>query len=219
MRVENKINALASYLECDPEEITIDEWDSNVLKTPDGEYAVYTDEEADRAAVEYEEGIIDDLGLEAFTDSFLSYVLCYCVDDSYFEDICREDYSYYAEDIKYESDDEYGNRLNQECIEAGLISESDIDEDGDYIGDEDLVDLLAEHHVEITKQNYDSFADWYFSELGIDSMNAVIKENPDLLDIEAITDELISWDGRGHILSFYDGKEIELDDDLYAYRL
>lgn len=38
-------------------------------------------------------------------------------------------------------------------------------------------------------------------------------------DFDDFVDESVSADGRGHFLSGYDGEEIELDGDLYAYRI
>jgi hypothetical protein len=37
--------------------------------------------------------------------------------------------------------------------------------------------------------------------------------------MQEFVDQAISWDGRGHFLSHYDGKEIELNCGAYAYRV
>lgn len=36
--------------------------------------------------------------------------------------------------------------------------------------------------------------------------------------LEAFVNEAIRYDGAGHFLSSYDGEELELENDLYAYR-
>ena len=38
-------------------------------------------------------------------------------------------------------------------------------------------------------------------------------------DIDHFVNDAISCDGRGRFMSSYDGEEIELDDDNYAYRI
>jgi hypothetical protein len=38
-------------------------------------------------------------------------------------------------------------------------------------------------------------------------------------NLDSCLDDAIDTDGRGHFLSSYDNEEIELGDDLYAYRL
>lgn len=37
--------------------------------------------------------------------------------------------------------------------------------------------------------------------------------------MQEFVDQAISWDGRGHFLSHYDGKEIELECGAFAYRV
>lgn len=37
--------------------------------------------------------------------------------------------------------------------------------------------------------------------------------------IDSFVDSAICWHGRGHFLSHYDGDEVELDSNAYAYRL
>lgn len=37
--------------------------------------------------------------------------------------------------------------------------------------------------------------------------------------MDNFVDQAISWDGRGHFLSGYDGKEVELECGAYAYRI
>lgn len=38
-------------------------------------------------------------------------------------------------------------------------------------------------------------------------------------DFNELVQDAIAWDGRGHFLAGYDGEEIELGGDLYAYRI
>ena len=61
--------------------------------------------------------------------------------------------------------------------------------------------------------------EWYVYNFGEDSVRDLIKNGTLTLDYQAIADEVISWDGRGNSLAYYDSEEIELDNGLYAYRL
>jgi len=70
--------------------------------------------------------------------------------------------------------------------------------DGDILPDDDPIQLFR-----------DTFGD--------DELAEVVKYN-NLVDIEKVADEVISLDGLGHILSYYDGVEIDLGNGLFAYR-
>ena len=66
--MEEKIKALAEFLGISEEEIS-EGYTDNVFETSDGEeYLVVTDEEADDEFYQYEENLIDELGLDTFSD-------------------------------------------------------------------------------------------------------------------------------------------------------
>ena len=212
-REEDRINALANYLEIDPAEIK-EGYRENLFETEDGEeYFVVTEEEAYDLAKEDIENTIDDLGIDAFAPDFQDWIMNNAVDTSFLEDFVKEDYQNYASDIEYESDPEYGTRLAAECVEHGLISEDEF-ENGEYTGDEDLVELLSEFLFE----DVSDYKEWFDFNFGKGELTKILQNNGWALDTDAIVDECISWDGVAHFISFYDGKEIELEDDLFAYR-
>lgn len=212
-RYEDRINELAKYLEVDPETIK-ESYRENLFETEDGEeYFVVDEDEAYELAREDIESLYDDIGLDAFTPSFQDWIIDNAVDTSFLEDFVREDYQNYASDIETEDDDEYGTRLAQECVEAGLISEDDF-EDGQYVGDEDLVELLSEHLFE----QVDDYREWFEWNFGGEELARVLKDNM-VIDMDAVVDECISEDGVAHFIASYDGYEIDLGDDLFAYRV
>ena len=212
-KYEDRINALASYLEVDPSTIT-DGYTENLFETEDGEeYFVVTEDEGRELARQDIENVFDDLGLEAFAPDFQDWILNNAVDTSFLEDFVREDYQNYAYDIESESDDEYGTRLAAECVENGLISEEDF-EDGEYIGDEDLQELLTEYLCD----QVTDYREWFEWNFGGDELSRILKDNL-VVDMDAIVDECLTWDGVAHFVASYDGDEIELGDDLYAYRV
>lgn len=218
----DKIQALADYLDIDVSEIEVNEtpygYTTEEYVTPKGTYWVLDEDESWQAVYDYIESYIDELGLYgAFTPDFVSWIEDHALDQEWFKDWFYESYSSYAEDIEYEDDAIYGNRLNAECIEHGVISEDEI-VDGEYIGDEDLYELLATAMVEDIEKGTTSFSEEFEFQLGNDSLSQVLKEHPSLLDLDAVVDEAIKWDGYGHFIASWDGYTIELDDDLYAYK-
>ena len=217
----NKIEALARYLEIKPEEIKVN--DARIsprteFYTPNGTFLVMDEEEAFKAVEEEHEWFIDDLGIEGYTPEFQDWIYENALDQEFFEELCKEDYKYYAEDIKTEMNSKYGNRLNEECVEARLIEESEI-VNGEYVGEKDLIDELAHHLTEEVRKNYNgNFVKHYTLNFGTDFLKHIMKTNEHIdYDYNAIAKESIKLDGYGHFLSYYDGKTIELDDGLMAF--
>lgn len=189
-----KINALLNYLGESEETATVEtlKHDDNKTVFVDGvEYIVLTDTEADEQYKEYQLSLIEDLGLEGFSDWAKNYILdnfTFSYSET-FNDIQYEDAVSYVDDLKY------GGDLDDELSRYGCENE------------EELIDLLCEEDSE----------EWFKSVFGIDEYNRIIIEN-DLIN----WDEVIEWikevDGRG-IMASYDGIEMELENDLYGYRV
>ena len=189
-----KINALLNYLGESKETATVETLkhdDDKTIFIDNMEYIILTDEEADEQYKEYQLSLIEDLGLEGFSDWAKNYILdnfTFSYSET-FNDIQYEDAVSYVGDLKYDGD------LDDELSRYGCENE------------EELIDLLCEEDSE----------EWFKSVFGIDEYNRIIIEN-DLID----WDEVIEWikevDGRG-IMASYDGIEMELENDLYGYRI
>lgn len=213
---EERIKALATYLGVEEDEI-IEGYDDTVFEVNGEEYLVLDDDEADEAVVNDIENLIDDIGLEAFTDSMKDWIVRNAIDNSeWFDEALEEDMNYYVDDL---SDDE----VVENAIDYGVIDEDDAyveDEDGNQEINPDLdIEDLGEKLVQALVDNEPDAYTWYVANFGKNSVRALIKEGTLTLDYQAIADEVISWDGRGNSLASYDGDEIELDNGLYAYRL
>jgi len=106
----------------------------------------------------------------------------------YFQDWIHE--NAISEEGKQRLREEYADYFNEigQPDDAKWISEAD---------DDDLMAFI-----------YNSFPDSYEEEF----------KRANAYDMDKILDEAISLDGRGHFLSGYDGKEIELPNGLFAYR-
>ena len=196
--MEEKIKALAEFLGISEEEIS-EGYTDNVFETSDGEeYLVVTDEEADDEFYQYEENLIDELGLDTFSDWAKDYIIENCVDTEWFENFYYEDYESYANDIETESasSDEYENRLEEEMAEAEC---ADVDEFIDY-----LVDSVS-----------DDFVGNFKFDFGEEMLTEVVMNN-NLLDIDAVIDYIKEEDGRG-IIANYDGVENK-EGEYYIYR-
>lgn len=187
-----KINALLNYLGESKETATVEtlKHDDNKTVFVDGvEYIVLTDTEADEQYREYQLSLIEDLGLEGFSDWAKDYILDNFT-SSYsetFGDIQYNDAVSYVDDLKYSGD------LDDELSRYSCDNE------------EELIDLLCEE---------DSI-EWFKSIFGIDEYNRIIIEN-DLINWDEVIEWTKEVDGRG-IMASYDGVEMELENDLYGY--
>ena len=221
----NKEEALAKYLGVDVEDIDNLDWDKNAFSTSEGDYLVLTQEEAEEYAKDDIENAFDDLGLDAFTESFQRWIIDWCLNDSYIEDWMRESYESYVEDIESENSMEYDNILIEELVDNDLLSEEDFetDEDGevDWLSLKDSVDLddLKYQYVDSLVESQDA-SSWLTDMYGTGSdLAELIKDNEYLIDFDKLADECISVDGVAHFISSYDGDEHELEGDFYAYRI
>lgn len=189
-----KINALLNYLGETKETATVETLkhdDNKTVFVDNMEYIILTDEEADEYYREYQLSLIEDLGLEAFSEWAKDYILdnfTFSYSET-FNDIQYEDAVSYVDDLKY------GGDLDNELSRYGCENE------------EELIDLLCEEDSE----------EWFKSVFGIDEYNRIIIEN-DLIDWEEVIEWIKEVDGRG-IMASYDGVEMELENDLYAYRI
>lgn len=218
--LKDKLRALAEFKDVSISEITYegdmtDPWDEYEV---DGEsYIVCTEEEADQLLRDDIENFIDDLGL-AFTDYFNDWIIENAlIGGDWFEDACQEYEESYASDIENEAGDHSASRLIDECIEAGIISQDDLDEDGEYTGDLDLVQEYADYLVEDIGNSYDSYLEWYRDDFGDESIRNLIDEGVIQFDIDMIADEVARLDGYGNNLARYDGVENE-QNGFYIFR-
>ena len=212
---EEKRQALANYLGCDVEEIE-EGYDENHFSHDGEDYAVYTDSEADQATYDYMENIIDELGLDAFTPAMQDWIVENAIDNTdWFDEALEEDANNYVDDL---SDDE----VVEEAIGYDIIDEDDAyieDEDGNQeINPELDIEDLGEQLVQAMVDGEPNAYEWYKTNFGENQIRELIQNGEITLDYQAIADECNNWDGRGNSLASYDGEEIELENDLYAYR-
>ena len=165
----------------------------NTFEVDGAEYLVLSGNEREEAFYNYQKNLVDDMGLDAFTEWGQDYIINNFTDDRRLEDdlfeIMYESCKNYIEDLKYE------NILDEELKENNC-------EDKD-----EFLELLTEEDP----------TEWYIMNFGKKDFYDMIKTCDYI-----IWDDVINWmaleDGYG-CLAAYDGEEIELEDDLYAYRM
>jgi hypothetical protein len=179
------------------EDAELTEWTTYGLptyKSGDEEYAVASNEqEVYNAVVEEVESILDDAGYDSFNWNNMGGIENF-VNTDWFEDARQESNEFYARDIA-ESEPE---RFKEEAKEYGITVGEDIDEGA--------IDAFAEKMKENQEKNP---VEWFVNNFGKEAIRDLIKEDKITFDTHAIADEVINLDGAGHVLSIYDGNEVE----------
>lgn len=222
-REEERIEALAKYLEVPTSDIEVTYESSDNLftvKSSGEEYLVVDEDEAYQAAKLDIENLIDDLGIDSFSKDFQDWIFMNCVDEDWFAEALRESTQYYVDDIEDETygQDKYANRLIEELVDNDILSDEDLEEDEDgsltYNGDiDDAKERYVDYLVDIAG---DPIQD-YIDNFGSDSFTQVCKENM-LIDWDKVVEECIDVDGVAHFISRWDSIEHDLGNGLYAYR-
>lgn len=189
MESKKLIALLDLFADADIESIDIQ--DDKTVEVDGSEYKILTDEEADEEFRDYQQSLMDDLGIESFTEWAREHILMNFVDEDWFNEAMRESYESYVEDISRE-----GNRLAEEIEEVGAVSEED--------------------YVEHLCSAYDNGIQWYEQNFGLEQLANVVKEQ-NLLDFDKVVEYVKDCDGRGCIAS-YDGEEQE-SGDYFIYQI
>lgn len=139
------------------------------------------------------------------------------INDDFFEEVAKESNEFYAEDIANESSDTAINRLAEEMVERGVISQEDAnDPNTDYYQEygEDFVESMLS---DIRNSNY-TFFEEFKAQMGDENVKAILDKNPHAIDIDAAAEAAVDIDGTAHFLSGYDGQKIELPNGYVGYR-
>lgn len=219
---DEKIQALAEYLGIDPSEIS-NIYD-NEFETPEGDYLVVDEYEAEQLARDDIENLFDDLGLDSFTPDFKDWIIMNALDSDWFEDAVKESFEYYVEDIEDEASSMgYENRLIEEMHDHQVLSDDDfeIGEDGEpdlsALKDGVDIDYLKEEFVDLLVENAGDPVEYCADNFGWDWVTQMATQH-NLIDMNEVVEQCIYMDGIAHFIARYDGEEHELGNGLYAYR-
>jgi hypothetical protein len=194
-------------------------------------YAVGTWDEAYEAAKDYVRNLWDDMGMEAFSKSFIeSHIDLDELRDYFYEffydDISESPESYFdMEDLGLsQQQQERIEKIEEEIAEYEYeMNQLDPDEDEDEIDDfQNLIDALDEEkddiesnpEGEVTEEMIEETAneraddakdnyEYYIESFGIDISNYV--------DEESLIEDVVDSDGIGNSLGTYDGHDYEVD--------
>ena len=234
---DDKVQALLQLLdlntdiEANYDRVGQESYNDNVFYIDDrnNAFLICTDDEADEEFKQSIENLVDDIGFDAFSGFARDYILENCCDEDVIIDYYQDDQRGYAEDIQSEDDPitvrvedeetgeskeiEVHNRLFKEIIENNIAVDddfyaSDFDEDGEYIGDNDLVELWCDYYKTPEDQGYDSAYEWLEFNFGKDYANKFVEDRCDI-DWDAVADYIKGEDGRGSELNGWDGSEHE----------
>ena len=201
MKELTKKEALAEDLGVVEEDVI--EKEDNVYEVDGEEYLVLTDDEAEKKFKEDEESIIDDIGIESFTENFKDYIRLNLIATKDVLSVIEEMMENYVNDLDEEE-------LRDELESHGLLSEDEelLKEDINALKI-DLIDDLVNEIEDPT--------DWLIEQFGETEFWTMMK---DYIDMDEIIDTIKEWDGRGPILAQYDGIEREIyGTDYYYYRI
>ena len=224
--MENEINALAEFLGINPEDISESNgYGDHVYYTDEGDYFVSDYDTAYKAAVEDVLSLVDDLGIESFSEWAQEQIIDNFTDSEWFDEAKKESNRFYAQDIINEGDDEFDNRLVRECYEENLITDEDFGthENGDPDYSNCLVseDELVERRAAAMDEDWSDSIDWYRSNFGDEYFSEVVRDN-NLIDWNAAAEWSVNTDGIANSLASYDHKENTQEYDgetYYIYRV
>jgi len=193
---------LAEYLKLEDDEVNNIEFDGNHTFTyGNEEWIIFEDwDDAYAYAVEYTKNMLEmENPFEMISwDNMPGGMKAY-LDTDWFADAMRESYEYYVDDIRHEdaSSDEYESRLEEEMTENECETE------------EDYIDKLCDGWEDPVK--------WFIDNFGNSELESVAREN-NLLDIDKVATAVVDTDGVEAQIAGYDGNEVILSNDFYAYR-
>ena len=213
---EDKKQALADYLKVDAEEIE-DGYDDNHFEVDGDEYMVLTEDESYEEFKDWEMSLIDDLGLESFSENFQEHILENCINDSWFEQVAEEEADYYIGEM---DDEELLDYAHDHKIAKNIDDvDSEEFEDERTSIEEDCLDTYRE---EILDQGISEYFENIYGRGWAKEMKDTLEKE---IDWEKVIEDLYDWDSREVLwgsMASYDGNVIELDkvngEWLFAYR-
>ena len=212
---EDKKQVLGNYLDVDIEEIE-DGYDENHFEVNGDEYMVLTEDESYDEYKDWEMSLIDDLGLEAFSENFQEHILENCINESWFKQVAEEESQYYIEEMDDEEllDYAHNHDIAEDVEDTDNLSEREIERIR-----EDCEEVYEE---EILEQGISEYFENIYGRGWAKEMKDTLQNE---IDWDKVIEDLYDWDSRDVLwgsMASYDGNVIELDkvngEWLFAYR-
>ena len=167
----------------------------------------------------------DEEGLNAFTPNFANYICNNFYDRDFVESAVKEDIDNYVEDSHDDkaSDGRFESLFEEECYNRNVLSDEDFeeDEDGVWVLKDKSNANIEELEYQLEDVMFSNISDHYeylCDTMGEDEVRDLLVEN-NAFDEEAIAKETVDTDGIAIFLDRYDSDELDLGDDLVAYRI
>ncbi len=164
-KFDEPLKALAVHQHTGAEWSDIEENGEN-FEADGEEYLVITDEEADEQATQRAKDLIDDIGLEGFTEFAQDHAKEHFIDTDWFDEAMKESSESYCYDIKDESasdSDTYVSRLHEEMVEGGTMNEPEYPEEpeeDEYSHDREDFDSEDIDSEEPEEGDFDTEDEW-----------------------------------------------------------
>lgn len=206
-KVNEYAEALAEYLDISVDDIEYNgEYYSHGMLEFDcgdlGTFAVGNEDESNDSAIEDVKDYFDEAGIGGFTDYARRVAITDYTDD--LSAFVRDDTAEWVYDM------EEGDLLEY-AVDNGIFSESDLeDRDINDVRDDVIDAIYSEYESQL------DYVDYMDSNYGKEETNRIIGNH---LDLDAFAEWVVGEDGITHFLARYDGREIELSNYLYAYRI
>ncbi len=135
--------------------------------------------------------------------------------ENFFTGVYDEWNESYVNDIESEDSDKYANRLIEEMVDNGIVSDEEANEENFDAEDykQDFINLMTKNQIEEGNDGLD----YYIFNFGEEEAFKVVVDN-NLIDIESASESAVDTDGVAHFLSSYDGEQIDLSNGHVAYR-
>jgi len=142
------------------------------------------------------------------------------VDEDTADELCRADIESFIDEsgiTGFTKDFQYW--IIENAVDPEFLFEA-AREEIDVLSDEDEWDTVSDLEDAIDEKNADYILSYFVNLWGEEETYDWLK---DAVDTDKVTEGVIDWDGRGHLLATYDSEEIELADngniEYYAYRI
>lgn len=202
-----KIVAIARMKKDSFENISNYSIDGDEVSVGEDKYRVFDENELEDYAVQSMEDLLEyDTGIsglaewaqEEAIEKFCSY--------DWENDMNESNLSYASDIASEEGSDGYKNRLIEEAVERGIISDDDLDENGDYNGGD--YDGLIEDFVDDMNSDYSTMSEWFDSIYGRGWAKEVSDALKNQIDWHGIAEWVIQMDGA------HDHANVEATEDV-----
>ena len=199
------------------------------VEDDDSEYIVADSFVATELAKEQVKDDFEAMGLEAFSKEFADYICENLYDEYHLIDMVIDYIDSYVEESLEEDDlsGKFETSFDYECYNRGILNDEDFEKNDDGVlvlkdkSQDNIEDIKYTLKDEIFDEIHDQNESYYDYLCDIFGDNEVhkIMEDSNAFNEDAIAEKAVDADEVESFLATYDGKELDLGDGLFAYRI